>query len=40
MECKVKGLANDENVRNVSGLCYKGATQVALQLAGHVDRPK
>lgn len=38
MEYKVKGLAIDENVRNVGRVCYEAATQVALQLAWHTDR--
>lgn len=30
----------DENVRDVSGVCDEAATQVALQLAWHMDPAK
>lgn len=40
MEYKVKGSAIHESVRNVRGVCYKVATQVALQLAWHMDHAK
>lgn len=38
MEYKVKGSAVYANVRNASGVCCQEATQVALQLAWHMDR--